>query len=122
MVRHDRGTEKKLLVVAALGEVAFGVFVFVAPRLALALFFGSEPVASAVIMTRILGVAVVGLGVACYPGGPRQGLYGFLTYSFLVVLYLIAVGISGAAGMLLWLAVVVHTLLSALLIVAARRN
>lgn len=121
-MRQNRDAEKNLLVVAALGEIVFGLFVFAAPGLALVLFFGSEPVASAVIMTRILGTAVIGLGVACYPRGPRQGLYGFLTYSFLVVLYLIAVGISGAAGMLLWLAVVVHTLLSALLIVAARRN
>ncbi len=113
---------KKLLVVAALGEAAFGVFVFVAPGLALVLLFGSAPVASAMIVTRIVGVAIVSLGIACYPRGPRQGLYGLLTYSVLVALYLIAVGIGGAVGVLLWPAVVVHALLSALLIVAAQRN
>ena len=43
-----------------------------------------------------------------------------LTYSVLVMLYLITVGIGGVVGVLLWPAVVVHVLLSALLIVAAR--
>jgi len=111
---------KTLLLAGALGEAAFGVFVFVVPGLALALLFGSEAAASALIMTRVAGIALVGLGIACYPRGPRQGLYGLLTYSVLVMLYLIVVGIGGAAGVLLWPAVVVHGLLSALLIVAAR--
>lgn len=111
---------KNLLAAAALGEAAFGVFVFIAPGLALGLFFGLEPVASAVIMTRVAGIALVGLGIACYPRGPQQGRYGLLTYSTLVMLYLIDVGIGGAAGILLWPGVVVHALLSALLIITLR--
>lgn len=112
---------KNLLIAGALGEGAFGVFVFVAPALALGLLFELEPVASTVIMTRVAGIALVGLGIACYPRGSRQGLYGLLGYSVLVMLYLIDVGIGGAAGVLLWPAVVVHALLAASLIVAARR-
>jgi hypothetical protein len=112
---------KNLLVAGALGEAAFGVFVFLAPGLGLALLFGAEPVAGAVIMTRVAGIALVGLGIACYPAGPRQRLYGLLTYSILVMLYLIAVGIGGSAGILLWPAVAVHAVLSGLLIVAARK-
>jgi len=111
---------KYLLIAAALGEAAFGVFVFVAPGLALALFFGMESVASTVIMTRIAGIALVGLGVACYPGGAQQPRFGLLVYSVLVMLYLIAVGVGGAAGVLLWPGVVIHALLSVLLIVLAR--
>ena len=111
---------KKLLVAGALGEAAFGVFVFVVPGLGLALLFGSEPNAGAVIMTRVAGIALVGLGIACYPGGARNGLYGLLVYSILVMLYLIAVGIGGAAGVLLWPAVVVHAVLSVLLAFTVR--
>lgn len=111
---------KNVLVAGALGEAAFGVFVFIAPGLALGLLFGIESVASTVIITRVAGIALVGLGIACYPGGSRQGLYGLLTYSVLVMLYLIVVGIGGSAGVLLWPAVVIHALLSAALIVAAR--
>lgn len=113
---------KQLLIAAALGEAAFGVFVFVVPGLALALLFGSEPAEGAVIMTRVAGIALVGLGIACAPLGPRQGPYGLLTYGVLVMLYLIAVGIGGAAGVLLWPAVFVHALLSALVVFAMRAS
>ncbi len=112
----------KLLAAAALGEAAFGVFIFALPGLGLSLLFGSEPLASAVIMTRVAGIALVSLGVACYPQGARQGLYAMLTYSILVMLYLIAVGIRGTAGIVLWPAVVVHAFLSASLIIAARKR
>lgn len=113
---------KNLLTVGAIGEAAFGVFVFVAPSLALALFLGIEPVASTVMMARIAGIALVGLGIACYPRGSQQNPYGLLAYSTFVMLYLIDLGITGMAGLLLWPAVVVHALLSAALIVAARRT
>ena len=111
---------KTLLVAAALGEAIFGFFIFMLPGLMLNLFFTVEPVPGAVIMTRIAGVALVGLGIACYPDGGRQGLYGLLTYSTLLMLYLISVGVSGATGPLLWPGVIVHALLSALLIAALR--
>lgn len=111
---------KRLLMATALGEAAFGVFVFLAPNLVFVLLFGSGPVAGAPIMTRIAGLALVGLGVACYPSGPRQGLHGLLTYGVLVTLYLTAVGIGGAAGVSLWPAIAVHAILSLLLIVAQR--
>ena len=110
---------KNLLIAGALGEAAFGVFVFFAPGLALSLLFGSEQVAAAVIVTRVAGIALLGLGIACYPAGPRQPLYGLVMYSLLVMVYLIAVGIGGSAGVLLWPAVAAHALLSALLLVAA---
>jgi len=109
-----------LIMAAALGEAAFGALIFALPGLALELFFRSEPAAGAVIMTRIAGIALVGLGIACYPRGSRQGLYGLLTYSVLIMIYLISAGMGGATGVLLWPGVVVHALLSVLLIVAAR--
>jgi len=113
---------KNLLTAGAIGEAALGVVVFVAPGLAFALFFAVEPVASAVMMARIAGIALVGLGIACYPRGPQPSPYGLLAYSTLVMLYLIDLGIGGVAGVLLWPAVVIHALLSAALIVAARRT
>src|SRR5271167_1383673 len=107
---------KNILLMAALGEGVFGVFVLVWPQLAVSLLFGSEPGAAGVIMTRVAGIALVGLGIACYSRDSQQGLYGMLTYSVLVMAYLIVVGIGGATGILLWPAVVVHALLSVLLI------
>ena len=110
----------KLLLAASLGEAAFGIFIFVLPSLGFSLLFGGEPAASAIIMIRVAGIALVGLGIACYPPGTRRGLYGMLAYGVLVAIYLAVVGINGSVGVLLWPAVALHAALSVSLIVAAR--
>ena len=64
-------------------------------------------------MSRITGIALIALGVACWPGPP---LVGMLTYSALAMAYLAYVGIGGEwVGPLLWPAVVVHAVLTLLL-------
>ncbi len=69
-------------------------------------------------MSRVAGMALIGLGVACWPSGStRQALHGMLTYGALVALYLVYLGVSGErVGLLLWPAVVVHTILVILLV------
>ena len=65
-------------------------------------------------MARVAGIALSALGVACWPGTP---LVGLLTYSATVTLYLAYVGFEGSlSGKLLWPAVVLHAVLTALLI------
>ncbi len=62
-------------------------------------------------MSRITGIALIALGVACWPGPP---LVGMLTYSALAMAYLAYVGISGEwVGPLLWPAVVATRCLDA---------
>ena len=82
------------------------------------LLFGAEISGAGVIMSRIVGIALIGLGVACWPARLRlQALYGMLTYSALAMLYLSYIGVRGeAVGLLLWPAVVVHAILDALLV------
>jgi Sulfatase len=64
-------------------------------------------------VARVAGIALIGLGVACWPGPP---LVGMLTYSALVTVYLAYLGFAGGlAGILLWPAVVLHLVLTALL-------
>ena len=59
------------------------------------------------------GIALIALGVACWPGPP---LVGMLTYSAAVTLYLAYVGFAGGlTGILLWPAVVLHAILTAAL-------
>ena len=70
-------------------------------------------------MARVLGIALIALGVACWPG--RTALCGMLTYSAAVTLYLAYVGFAGRfGGILLWPAVVLHAILTALLARASR--
>ncbi|HEX3457345.1 MAG TPA: hypothetical protein VHR97_05270 [Candidatus Baltobacteraceae bacterium] len=84
------------------------------------LYFGSQPAASGILMTRVAGIALVSFGIACYPQGARQGFVGMLAFSVLITVYLIAMGVSGSAGILLWPGVAVHVLLSLSLIICAR--
>lgn len=102
------------LVLAAVGETATGLALLLVPSLVGQLLLGAELTGIAVTVARVAGIALVGLGIACWPGPPRIGM---LIYSAAVTLYLAYVGLSGGStGLLLWPAVVVHVVLTALLI------
>ena len=104
---------KKLLTVAAIGETATGLALLIVPSLVVRLLFDAEIVGVGVVPSRLAGIALIGLGVACWPGPP---LIGMLTYSVLAMLYLTYIGVRGEwVGLLLWPAVVVHALLTLLL-------
>ena len=108
------GTRNKPLVFAAIAEAATGVAMFVVPSIVGRLLLGDELAGAALTVARVAGIALIGLGIACWPGPP---LVGMLTYSILVALYLAYLGLTdGATGVLLWPAVVVHMILSGLLI------
>jgi hypothetical protein len=104
---------KKLLTLAAIGETASGLALLIVPSLVVRLLFDAEIVGVGVVMSRLVGVALIGLGVACWPG---PALLGMLTYGALATLYLSYLGIRGDwVGPLLWPAVVLHAVLTLLL-------
>lgn len=108
---------KKLLILAALAEAGTGLLLLAYPPIVVRLLFGEEIVGAGIIMSRLVGIALIGLGVACWPGDDtRRAFYGMLTYSLLAMLYLIVVGFGGQAGILLWPAVFVHAGLAILLV------
>jgi hypothetical protein len=105
------------LLLAAVGEAATGVALLVVPSLVGRLLLGEDLAGVAVTVARVAGIALIGLAVACWPG---RALIGMLTYSAAVTLYLAFVGLAGAStGILLWPAVVLHAILTALLTRAA---
>ncbi len=110
--------KKYVLALAALAEAGTGVILVAYPPIVVRLLFGVEINGVGVIMSRIGGIALIALGVACWPGNPAfHPLYGMLTYSTLAMLYLIRIGVRGeAVGLLLWPAVVAHAILVALLV------
>jgi hypothetical protein len=74
---------------------------------------GEELTGIAIPVARVAGIALIALGVACWPGPP---LVGMLIYSAAVTLYLAYVGFAGGlTGILLWPAVILHAILTALL-------
>ena len=102
-----------VLILAAFGEAATGMSLLIAPSLVGELLLGEALIGVAIPVARVTGIALISLGVACWPGPP---LVGMLTYSAVVTLYLSYVGFAGGlAGVLLWPAVALHAVLSVLL-------
>jgi hypothetical protein len=107
---------KTLLMIAALAEAATGVILLAYPPIVVRLLFASDITGAGVIMSRLAGVSLIALGVACWPDVSMvRAFYGMLTYSALALLYLTVVGLGGQAGILLWPGVAVHAALIALL-------
>lgn len=108
---------KKVLVFAAVSEVATGLALLIVPSLVGQLLFGAEVSGIAMIVARVTGIALIALGIACWPGTP---LIGMLTYSTAITLYLAYVGFAGGlTGILLWPVIVLHLILTVLLIRAS---
>ncbi|MGC1448397.1 MAG: hypothetical protein WA830_00025 [Candidatus Sulfotelmatobacter sp.] len=108
---------KKLLTLAAVSEGLTGLILIVYPPIVIRLLFGSEIAGAGVWMSRIAGISLIALGVACWPDrNPLRAFFGMSTYSLLATLYLVYVGGNGGAGILLWPLVVAHAGLSILLV------
>ena len=104
---------RKVLVFAAFAEAATGLALLIAPSLVVRLLFGEELTGVAIPPARVAGIALIALGVACWPGPPFVGM---LTYSAAVTIYLAYLGlVGGFSGVLLWPAVVLHVVLTLLL-------
>jgi hypothetical protein len=105
---------KRVLVFAAVSETATGVALLLVPSLVGQVLLGAELPDIGVKVARVAGIALIALGIACWPGTP---LVGMLTYSAAIALYLAYLGISGGqVGSLLWPAVAVHAIVTVLLV------
>ena len=102
------------LAFAAISEAATGLALLVAPSLVGQLLLGEQLSGVATPVARVAGIALIALGIACWPGWAP--LSGMLIYSGAVALYLAYLGFAGGlSGVLLWPAVILHLILTALL-------
>ena len=105
---------KRVLTVAAILEVATGMALLIVPSLVGLLLFGEEFTGIVIPVARVLGIALLALGVGCWPGS--TAFCGMLTYSALVTLYLLYLATRGEwVGPLLWPVVALHGILTVLL-------
>ncbi len=111
-------SSERVLPFAAVGEAVTGLVLLVYPPIVIRLLFGAEIAGAGIVMSRIAGISLIGLGVACWPGdGASRALRGMVTYSTLVSLYLLYLGLDGEwTGKLLWPAVLAHAVLTILLV------
>jgi len=110
----------RLLSFAAVAEALTDIALMAAPSIVGRLLLGAEFSGVTVAVARVAGIALVALGVACFSGGGSgRGLSGMLTYSLLVTLYLVYLGLGGEwVGSLLWPAAAIHAVLTFLLALA----
>ena len=108
---------KNLLMLAAASEALTGLVLLVYPPIVVRLLFDSEIAGAGVVMSRLAGISLIALGVACWPDrNTLRAFLGMLTFGVLAALYLVYVALNGGGGMLLWPAVAVHAALSILLV------
>jgi hypothetical protein len=105
---------KQSLTLTAIIEVATGMALLIVPTFLGRLLFGQEFTGIVTPLARVLGIALIALGVCCWPGS--TALCGMLTYSALVTLYLLYLAIRGEwVGRLLWPVIALHGILTVLL-------
>jgi hypothetical protein len=109
-----------LLALTAVGEAGTGLVLLAYPPIVVRLLFGAEIAGVGVVMSRVAGAALLAIGVACWPARNDPGcpaklglLSGVLIYDLAAAALLAYVGLFlDMAGIALWLAVVVHVVLS----------
>ena len=105
---------RKTLSFASVVEIATGLALVVDPRFVVALLVGPNTPVEEIPMGRLPGIAILALGVACWPGGQdeqpsAQVFAGMLVYNVLIALFLVYLFVAGhLGGVLLWPAVVLH--------------
>jgi hypothetical protein len=110
----------KLLQLACVLEILTAMALIIAPAAVAWLVLGDRASGTGVALGRIAGVALLSLGVACYPrsltiGNLDQAVLGMLTYNTLIATYLSYLGLSGgASGLALWPVAATHAVLALL--------
>jgi hypothetical protein len=113
-----RHLQARTLGFSAIAEAVTGLAALAAPALVASLLLGAELSAVGIAVVRCFGVALLGLGIACWPGVHGHAPFrALLTYNALIALYLAYVGTAGQMdGLLLWPAVGLHAAVALLLV------
>ncbi len=117
---------RKILAFASIVEVGTGLALLVDPQIVVALLVGPSTPVEEIPMGRLPGIAILALGLACWPNGGHAergspALRGMLVYNALIALFLIYLfKIGHLGGVLLWPGVALHAVVALLLIWASR--
>ncbi|MEI7937288.1 MAG: hypothetical protein WCK27_11395 [Verrucomicrobiota bacterium] len=115
LIKSEKGpgpdVMKKVLVLAAVSEAATGLALLIVPSLVGRLLLGAELTGVSIPVARVTGIALIALGVACWPG--CTALCGMLAYNALAAAFFAYLGIRGHwVGLLLWPAAGLHTVMA----------
>jgi hypothetical protein len=113
-------TLANVLAFSAIAELATGLALLAMPDLVVSLLLAPVTSAMVVSVARVAGIALIALGLACWPSSHRTGDAAFralLTYNLLVAAYLAYLGATQhLSGLLLWPVVGLHAIVVGLLL------
>jgi hypothetical protein len=110
-------TRLKVLGAAAVVELATGLALVLMPAVVSNLLLGITGTEVTNAFARFLGLALIALGIACWPTPQNMAaLRSMQFYNAAVALYLAYMGVFVSSGLLLWPAVVFHAAMAALLL------
>ena len=115
-------TLRNILAFSAVVEIATGLALMIDPAIVAALLLGAEISGAGTVLGRCFGVALLALGLACWPGRQRgesasSAFRAMLIYNALIALYLAYLGTVGhLGGLLLWPGVALHAVVALLLV------
>jgi hypothetical protein len=109
---------KNLLRISSVAEATTGFAAIIIPSIVIQLLFGVEVSGVALTISRLAGIALLSLGIACWPGEHfMQAFRAMSLYNLLVAIFFIYIGLSSSfVGILLWPAGILHLALAVLLI------
>jgi len=119
---------RKILAFAAVVEAGTGLALIMDPAIVVRLLLGAELSGVGTVAGRCFGIALLALGMACWPGRNRAEIgvaafRGMLIYNALIALYLAYLGTAGySGGLLLWPAVALHAVVALVLVWTRRRG
>ena len=113
--------ERYIVGAAAWLEIIVGALFLTVPEVVCLLLFGARPEAVGMPLGRFAGVALLALGIACLPSrdaaSPRNAVLGLFAFNGGVAILFAWVGITSALhGLLLWPAVILHTIIAGALL------
>ena len=126
MSETNLNTLGKILAFAAVVEVGTGLVLMIDPAIVIRLLLGAEISPVGTLLGRCFGIALLSLGVACWPGrqsveSGSPAVRAMLIYNALIALYLAWLGTVGhLGGLLLWPGVALHAVVALLLVRACR--
>jgi hypothetical protein len=112
----------KILAFAALVELGTGLALIAVPVVVVTLLLGSTLSSEGIPVARVAGVALLALGLACWPtpanaASNRSAIQGLLLYNAVLPVYLARLAlVKHTGGVLLWPAVVGHAGIALLLV------
>jgi Ca2+/Na+ antiporter len=115
-------TVRKILAFASVVEIGTGLALMIDPAIVVTLLLGMELSGVGTLLGRCFGIALLALGVACWPKGQSAesgspAFRGMLIYNVLIALYLAYLGLVGhLGGLLLWPGAALHAVVALLLV------